>query len=224
VARDFYEKCLIKKSRKRAEDILYNEQNTGTHFKALDYVRILFQLQKLNVVDLEKVKKNLTDVEFNSKFRALIIKNLFEMKKFFHSVSLIDITSATAVQKDTVTIPNTLKPLYTASAGEFAIAVAKGIIGPNDKRTVNMFEGKTEKVTVIDYARYAKFKNFVSLSVEKKSEPSYFLMIFEHKTKKFYFEMYSNGKNTLTIDPVNLSLRNIDKIKEHMKIGLNYDL
>jgi hypothetical protein len=57
VARELYEKCLVKKNASRAKDIIYNELNTGKHFKALDYIRILFQLGKLNVVDLNKINE-----------------------------------------------------------------------------------------------------------------------------------------------------------------------
>ena len=53
LAREFYEKCIVKKGRKRSEDVILNELNTGKHFKALDYIRILFQLEKLNVIQLE---------------------------------------------------------------------------------------------------------------------------------------------------------------------------
>jgi hypothetical protein len=55
IARELYEKCLIKKNASRSKDIIYNELNTGKHFKALDYIRILFQLGKLNVVDLNAI-------------------------------------------------------------------------------------------------------------------------------------------------------------------------
>jgi len=225
-ARDFYEKCLIKKNRKRADDILYNEQNTGKHFKALDYIRILFQLQKLNVIEYRKLPNELSAIEFHSKFRATIIKRLFELKKFFHKVNLINIKKSIMVQNDPGSVPEKgkLSAMFTAEAGEFALAISKGIIGTNDKRTVNIFEGKgAYKLTVIDYARYTRAKDFVVMSVERKSEPSYFLMIFEDGGKKFYFEMYNNGKNTLTIDPVHLTLKNQEQIKKNLKIGLNYD-
>jgi len=226
IARDFYEKCLIKKNRKRADDILYNEQNTGKHFKALDYIRILFQLQKLNVVEYKRLGTELSVVEFHSKFRATIIKRLFELKKFFHGVNLINIKSAIKVENDPGAIPEKgkLNAMFTAEAGDHAVAISKGIIGTNDKRTVNIFEGKTGfKLTVIDYARYVKAKDFVAVSVERKSEPSYFLMIFEDGGKKFYFEMFNNGKNTLTVDPVHLTIKNLENIKKNLKIGLNYD-
>jgi len=224
VARDFYEKCLVKKTRKRAEDILYNELHTGKHFKALDYIRILFQLEKLNVIDLDKVNTELSSIEFHNKFRALIIKHLFEMKKFFHRANLIDIKSAVKVAKDPNAAPvDGLVALYTGKSSEFSIVVAKGLKGSNDKKTVNIFESTDKKkLTVIDYARYAKTDSFVSISVERKSEPSYFLMIFEDSGKKFYYEMFSNGKNTLTVDPINLTVKT-DEIKKNLKVGLNYD-
>jgi len=34
--------------------------------------------------------------------------------------------------------------------------------------------------------------------------------------------MLNNGKNTLTIDPINLSFKT-DEIKKNFKTGLNYD-
>ena len=34
--------------------------------------------------------------------------------------------------------------------------------------------------------------------------------------------MYSNGKNTLTMDPMNLSIKT-DAIKKNLKTGLAYD-
>jgi len=225
IARDFHEKCLVKKNRKRAEDILFNEQNTGKHFKALDYIRIIFQVQKLNVVDIAKLNTdNLSVAEFHSKYRATIIKYLFSLKKFFHKVNLINIKKAGQVANDpnNVQVSGALNALYTAEAGDFAIAISKGIAG-NDKRTVNIYEGKNSKLTVIDYARYTKTKNFVAVSVERKSEPSYFLMIFEDGGKKFYFEMFNNGKNTMTSDPVNLTIKNMEVIKKNLKVGLNYD-
>ena len=47
-------------------------------------------------------------------------------------------------------------------------------------------------------------------------------MIFKDNGKKFYFEMFNNGKNTLTTDPLNLTIK-VGDIKKNMKIGLNYD-
>jgi len=224
VARDFYEKCLVKKARKRAEDILYNELHTGKHFKALDYIRILFQLEKLNVIDLANVNTNLSSVEFHSKFRAVIIKHLFEMKKFFHKANMIDVQSAVKVVKDPNAAPvEGLAALYTGKSKDFSIVVAKGLKGSSDKKTVNIYESTDKKkLTVIDYARYTKTDEFVAVSVERKSEPSYFLMIFEDSGKRFYYEMYNNGKNTLTVDPINLTVKT-DEIKKNLKIGLDYD-
>ena len=72
LAREFYEKCLVKKGRKRSEDVLYNEQNTGKHFKALDYIRILFQLEKLNILNIETINNGpsaLSKLTFNQRFR-----------------------------------------------------------------------------------------------------------------------------------------------------------
>jgi hypothetical protein len=55
IARDFYEKCLVKKDRQRSEDIIYNELNTGKHFMALDYISKLFAMYRLTVIDFTNI-------------------------------------------------------------------------------------------------------------------------------------------------------------------------
>jgi hypothetical protein len=55
IARDFYEKCLVKKDRQRSEDIIYNELNTGKHFFALDYIKKLFNMYRLTIIDSRHV-------------------------------------------------------------------------------------------------------------------------------------------------------------------------
>jgi len=87
LAKDYYEKCLVRKGRQRSEDVLYNEQNTGKHFRALDYIKMLFQIEKLNVKakgEINTCFSQLSSVEFHNKYKALFIKHLFYLKKFYH--------------------------------------------------------------------------------------------------------------------------------------------
>lgn len=149
---------------------------------------------------------------------------MFELKRFFHNANLVQIKSGLKVEKDPNAAPSKgLTAIYTGKSSSFSIVIAKGLKGSNDKTTVNIFESKEgKKLTVIDHTRYVLTKEFASVSFEKKSGPSYILMIFEDQGKKFYFEMFNNGKNTLTIDPINLSIKT-EEIKKNFKIGLNYD-
>lgn len=96
--------------------------------------------------------------------------------------------------------------------------------GSFDKQTVNIFETSDgRKLTVIDSVRYVLTKNYVVMCIEKVNEPNYFLMIFEVNGTKYFFEMYSDGNNTFTVDPINLSIK-LEEIKENFKNGLNYDI
>jgi hypothetical protein len=61
------------------------------------------------------------------------------------------------------------------------------------------------------------------MSIENSNAPNYILMMFEEDGTKFFFEMYSNGKNALTVNPANLSMK-LEQIKENFKTGLNYDV
>ena len=94
----------------------------------------------------------------------MIVKHLFKLKTFFHSANLIQIKTGILVQKDPKAVPTKgLTALYTAKASDFSIVIAKGLKGSSDKRTVNIFESKDGDVlTVIDFTRYVKTKEFVS--------------------------------------------------------------
>lgn len=153
------------------------------------------------------------------------------MKKFFHKANSIVVKSGIKVEKDPKAIQSDgLSALYTGKSNDFSIVISKGLNGSNDKNSVNIFESNDgKKLSVINYSRYVKTKEYASgklkyniVSVEKSSEPSYILIIFENDKKKFYFEIFNNGKNTLTVDPINLSIKT-DEIKKNFKTGLGYD-
>ena len=92
---------------------------------------------------------------------------MFELKKFFHRANLVNISKSVAVVKDPNAIPTSgLTALYTGKSSEFSIVIARGLKGSNDKKTVNIYESKEgKKLTVIDYTRYVKQKDFVASKI-----------------------------------------------------------
>jgi hypothetical protein len=138
---------------------------------------------------------------------------------------MVQIESGVAIQSDPNAPPTKgLNPTYSGKAKHFSVLISKGLKGSNDKKTVNIFETDDgRKLTVIDDTRYLLTKDFAMMSIEKTNEPNYILMMFKDNGNKFFFEMFSNGKNLLTVDPVNLSIKT-EKIKENFKTGLNYDV
>lgn len=102
--------------------------------------------------------------------------------------------------------------------------VCKGLSGSNDKTTVNIFEDKNKnKLAVIQYQRYIKMKDFTAVILQKKKNNSFVLFVFEDNGKKIYFEMYSTGRNTLTVDPKKLTVPT-EELKKNLKVGLAVDL
>jgi hypothetical protein len=155
----------------------------------------------------------------------MVVKFLFDLKLFLHKVNSLVVTSGTKVPVDPqLAASKTLNALYTAKSADFSLIICKGLKGSADKTTVNVFEDKeSNKLAVIEYTRYVKMKDFTAVIVEKKKNSSFILLIFNDNGKKIYFEMYSTGKNTFTIDLANITVPKED-LKKNLKTGLAFDL
>jgi len=101
-----------------------------------------------------------------------------------------------------------LQSMFIGRSNDYIVTVNKGLNGSNDKSLATIYENKNRnKLVTVNYKRFTMSKEFTAITIERKKKPSSILFIFEEEGSKLYFEMFNNGRNVFTNDPIHLKLK-----------------
>ncbi len=200
-AKKFNENCV--KRKKRNNDDVFNELNTGNNVLAMAFIKNVFkaEIKYTNILDLNP-SKALSTEEFKTKHKTLAIKYLFKIKELIHGVNVVDITKShklTTPSQDTTPpdapspVISGVTPRYIGETDDWTITAAKN--------KITQFKNKknADTVTIIRNVQFIQTKEFSAI-IGQKSQ--YLVLIYNDDGYKIL--EVTNSRVLLTNTSANL--------------------